>query len=434
VRFRPYMNVVLRPRPQWPVLLGTALISSATAVLLVRNFFEHEKKVRHSIRTNYGVGDPTFKRTMSQLLGPGLIGGNKVTTLQNGDEIFPAMLDGIRSAERTITFENFVFSRGQVADEFAEALAERARAGVRVHFLQDAMGCNCLHGHEMKLLKRSGVEVEVFRFLHLTKINFRTHRKLLTIDGKLGFIGGVAIADGWRGDGLQRGLWRDTHYRVEGPVVAQLQQAFTDNWMQTRAVVLHGDDYFPELSPAGDDTCQIFKSSASEGADSARIMFLFSIAAARKTIRIANAYFIPDDLCVETLIEARKRGVEVEVITTGEDTDQPLVRKVGRSRWGRMLKAGIRFFEYQPARFHCKYMVVDECWVSVGSANFDNRSLRVNEEANLNVLDGEFGPNHARIFEADKARSVEVGFDEWRRRSLSEKIVGHTGCLLRAQM
>jgi len=390
--------------------------------------------VRKLIRTDYGVGDPPFTRTMSQLMGPALIGGNKVTTLQNGSEIFPAMLDSIRSAQRTITFENFVFVEGKVVDQFAEALAERARAGVKVHFLQDAMGCNCLHGRAMRLLKRSGVEVEIFRFLHLSRINFRTHRKLLTIDGRVGFIGGVAISDDWLGDGVTRGRWRDDHYRLEGPAVAQLQQAFIDNWMQTRAEVLHGDDYFPELKPVANDTCQVFKSSSSEGADSARIMFLFSIAAAREKIRIANAYFIPDDLCVEAIVEACRRGVDVEVITTGTDTDQPLVRNVGRSRWGPMIEAGVRFHEYQPARFHCKYMIVDDCWVCVGSANFDNRSLRVNEEANLNVLDGDFARSHAKIFEQDKARSREVSLAEWRRRPISEQVSGFLGRVLRTQI
>jgi cardiolipin synthase len=359
---------------------------------------------------------------------------NKVTILQNGDEIFPAMLEGIRSAKKTITFENFVFAAGRTVDQFAEALAERARAGVCVHFLQDAMGCNCLHGPAMRLLKRSGVEVEIFRFLHLSRLNYRTHRKLLTIDGRIGFIGGVAISDDWCGNGRIRGCWRDTHYRLEGPAVAQMQQAFTDNWMQTRAEVLHGDNYFPEIVPAGDDVCQVFKSSASEGADSARIMFLISIAAARKKIRIANAYFLPDDLCRQTIIEACERGVDVEVITTGEDTDQQLVRKVGRARWGPMLEAGVRFFEYQPARFHCKYMIVDDCWVCVGSSNFDNRSLRVNEEANLNVLDGEFARLHQRVFEDDKAHSRRIGIDEWARRPVSEKIAGRLGTVLRTQI
>jgi cardiolipin synthase len=420
--------------PRWPALAAAALVGGAVGVLLVRNFFESEKKVRKLIETDYGVGEPPFVRTMSQLMGPALIDGNKVTTLQNGEEIFPAMLGAIGAARRSITFENFVFAAGDTVDEFASALAARAREGVKVHFLQDAMGCDCLRGPCMKLMERSGVEVEIFRFLHLSRINYRTHRKLLTIDGQIGFIGGVAISDEWCGDGCSRGRWRDTHYKVEGPVVAQMQQAFSENWMQTRAEVLHGDDYFPDIPAAGNQMCQVFKSSASEGADSARVMFMFSLAAARKRICIANAYFIPDDLCVETILEARRRGVEVEVITPGTDIDQRLVRNVGRARWGPMLEAGVRFFEYQPARYHCKYMIVDDCWVSVGSTNFDNRSLRVNEEANLNVMDGDFAREHVRIFEEDKSRSREITMDKWRRRPLSEKISGCAGTLLRTQL
>ena len=371
---------------------------------------------------------------MGQLLGPPLLEQNKVTILQNGDEIFPAMLDGIRSAERTITFENFLLKDGEVWKKFASAFAERARAGVKVHFLQDALGCNCLRGEAMKLLKRSGAEVEIFRFYQLSQMNYRTHRKLLTIDGKLGFIGGAGIADDWQGNGRTRGYWRDSHYRLEGPVVGQVQQAFLDNWMQTRATVLHGDAYFPELKPAGCETCQVFKSSNSEGADSARLMILLSIAAARKVVRIANAYFIPDDLCLRTLVEACKRGVKVEIITPGSDIDAKAVRAVGKMRWPALLEAGAHFYEYQPARFHCKYMIVDDCWSSVGSANLDNRSLRLNEEANLNVLDEGFAATHTKIFEEDKSNSRSVTLADWRSRPLEEKIKGRIGVLLRSQM
>jgi cardiolipin synthase len=265
-------------------------------------------------------------------------------------------------------------------------------------------------------------------------MNYRTHRKLLTIDGRVGFIGGVGISDDWRGDGKTHGWWRDNHYRLEGPVVAQNQQAFMDNWMQTRAEILHGDKYFPALSEAGTITGQIFKSSVDEGADSARMMLLLSIAAARKHIRIANAYFIPDNLCVQTLIEARQRGVKVEIVTPGPDTDAHVVRAVGKMRWPPLLEAGAEFYEYMPARFHCKYMIVDDCWSCVGSANLDNRSLRLNEEANLNVLDEGFAARHVRIFEEDKSRSRRVSFDDWRRRPLQEKIKGAAGLVLRSQM
>ena len=341
----------------------TALGSAAAAVVLTRNFLEVEKRIDRLIPVDYGPEDSRFRRTMSQLLGPPLLEGNSVTALQNGVQIFPAMLAAIREAKRSISFENFIFHEGIIANQFAEALGERARAGVKVHFLQDAFGCDCLHGAAMYLLRRSGVEVEIFRLLHLTRFNYRTHRKLLVIDGRVGFVGGVGIGDAWDGNGNSAHQWRDSHYRVEGPVVAQMQQAFMDNWMQTRAVVLHGDDYFPELAPTGDTLCQVFKSSASEGADSARVMFLLSIAAAQRTIRIANPYFIPDDFCLQTLVEACRRGVKVEIITPGPNIDMRVVRMVGRSRWGPLLRAGARFYEFQPARFHCKYMIVDERWV-----------------------------------------------------------------------
>ena len=421
-------------RSYWPSHVWTALGSAAATVVLTRNFLEVEKRIDRLIPVDYGPEDPRFRRTMSQLLGPPLLEGNSVTALQNGVQIFPAMLAAIQGAKRSISFENFIFFEGRVVNQFAEALAERARAGAKVHFLQDAFGCDCLHGAAMHLLKRSGVEVEIFRLFHLSRFNYRTHRKLLVIDGRVGFIGGVGIGDQWEGNGTSVHQWRDSHYRVEGPVVAQVQQAFMDNWMQTRAVVLHGDDYFPELAPTGDTICQVFKSSASEGADSARVMFLLSIAAARRTIRIANAYFIPDDLCIQTLVEACSRGVKVEIITPSSNIDMRVVRMVGRSRWKPLLEAGARFFEFQPARFHCKYMVVDECWVTVGSANFDNRSLRLNEEANLNVLDSDFAAQHVRVFDADKSQSHEITLADWRHRSIAERIAGRSAGLFRSQM
>ncbi len=415
-------------------MFGAAVLGGLATLFVARNFFPAEKKVRSLITADYHPGDDTFTRTMGNVLGPPLLEGNKITPLQNGAEIFPAMLEAIRSAERTITFENFLLAEGEVTDAFAAALAERARAGVKVHYLQDAMGSNCIHGRAMKLIKRSGVQVEIYRFVRFTSINFRTHRKILVIDGKLGFIGGVGISDAWKGDGRTKGLWRDTHYQVEGPAVAQLQQAFIDNWLETRTELLHGDLYFPKIETAGEHKCQIFKSSAGEGSDSARLMLLVSIAAARKTIRIANAYFVPDDLCRRTLIEALHRGVQVEIITPGPDFDAPTVRAVGKARWKPLLEAGARFYEYQPARFHCKYLLVDGCWASVGSANLDNRSLSLNEEANLNVLDKEWAQAHARIFDEDKSHSCEITLRDWHRRPFPEKVRGNLAMIFRQQM
>lgn len=410
-----------------------AFAGGVVGVFLARNFFESEKKITQLIKLPFGVDDPQFERTISQLLGPPLIGGNRVEILENGDQIFPAMLEAIASAQRTITFENFVFSHGQVTRAFCDALVAAARRGVKVHFLQDAAGCNCIHGPEVTELQEAGAQVEIFRYIHL-RFNERTHRKLLVVDGKLGFIGGAGISDQWAGNGDNPDIWRDTHYKVQGPAVAQLQQAFLDNWMQTRGCVLVGDDYFPELFPQGGEVCQAFQSSSSEGADSARLLFLLSIAAAKKSLRIANAYFIPDDLSVATLVDAARRGVSVEVIVPGKFTDQHMVRYVGKSRWKPMLDAGIRFFQFQPARYHCKYMIVDSLWSCVGSCNFDNRSLRLNEEANLNILGANFAAHHLEIFERDKAQCHEVSLDEWKARPLWQKIEGHVGCILRSQI
>jgi cardiolipin synthase len=344
------------------------------------------------------------------------------------------MLEAIRSAEKTITFENFLWAEGETASLFADALAERARAGVKVHVLQDAFGCDGLRGPSMNRLRDSPVQLEIFRAVWLSRVNFRTHRKLLVVDGSLGFIGGVGISDAWRGNGRTSGKWRDNHYRVEGPVVAQMQQAFLDNWMQTRAEVLHGDDYFPELKEKGSTLAQTFKSSAGEGADSARLMFLLSIAAARKRICIGNLFFMPDDLGIRTLVEARERGVEIEVVAPGPQIDATVVRQAARARWKPLLEAGVRIWEYQPARFHCKYLVVDGCWCSVGSTNIDHRSLRLNEEANLNLLDASFAAEHLRIFEEDKSRSREVSIEDWRNRPWKEKVVGSIAKLARLQM
>ncbi len=420
--------------PKWPKYLGAAAASSVATLFIARNFFPPEKKVRHRIKADYAVGDDEFVRTMGHLLGPPLVEGNRIQPLENGEQIFPAMLEAIRSARRTITFENFLWKEGEVTEAFATALADRARAGVKVHFLQDALGCDEVHGRAIQRMKEAGAAVEIFRFIHLTHINYRTHRKILVVDGKLGFIGGVGIADAWKGDGRTHGFWRDSHYHVEGPVVAQLQQAFMDNWMETRAELLHGDPYFPKLERAGEEMCQIFKSSAGEGSDSARLMLLVSIAAARRHIRIANAYFIPDGLTVRTLIDALRRGVKIDIITPGTDIDAKNVRAVGKTRWKPLLEAGARFYEYQPARFHCKYLLVDEDWASVGSANLDNRSMSLNEEANLNVLNEKFVAAHIAVFEEDKNHSREVTLADWRNRPWEEKVRGRAFAIFRSQM
>lgn len=411
-----------------------ALAGAAASVLISRNFLEKEKRIREIGSAEYGVGDEAFARTMSQLLGPPLVGGNHVVPLKNGCQIFPAMLAAIRSAETSICFENFVWKEGRIARLFAEALAAKARAGIPVHVLQDAIGCSDLRGPTMQLLRESPVELEIFRFLKLTRLNQRTHRKLLVVDGRIGFTGGAAIADEWDGDAGEPQLWRDDHYRLEGPAVAQMQQAFMDNWMKTHAIILHGTRYFPEIPECGNLSCQVFKSSANEGADSARVKVLLALSAARKSIRIANPYFVPDDLIRSTILRACSRGVRVEIVTSAANIDQRLVRAVGRHRWKPLLEAGVQFYEFHGALFHCKNLIVDELWVSVGSANFDERSLRINDEANLNVLDAGFARDHAGLFEQDRARSRRIPMREWQHRPTGERLAGAFGQIFRSQL
>jgi cardiolipin synthase len=269
---------------------------------------------------------------------------------------------------------------------------------------------------------------------NLDRLNNRTHRKLLLVDGRVGFTGGVGIADKWDGDADSKDHWRDTHFRLEGPAVAQMQATFVDHWLAARGAVLHGPDYFPALSAAGAMPAQVVRSSVEDNAESIRLMYLLAIASARHHIRLANSYFVPDDLSVATLVAARRRGVDVQIVVPGGDIDSALTRSASRSRWGPLLEAGIAIFEYQPTMFHCKVMVVDDLWVSVGSTNFDSRSFRLNDEANLNVLDENLARAEVAAFEADRARSTRVTLDAWRHRPRLERWGDWWAGLLRLQL
>lgn len=418
------------------VIIGVTALVTLFSTLIFRNFASPERKLDYQLR-ELAVDDPTFERCMAHLLGPPLVDGNRVTALNNGDEIFPAMLTALRNAQSTINFETYIYWAGKVGQDFADALSERARAGVRVHVLLDWLGSNRMSKSAMDKLSTAGVEVERYRPLswyNLSRMNSRTHRKILVVDGRLGFIGGVGIADQWSGDAEDPDHWRDTHYRVEGPVVAHLQAAFTDNWIKTSANVMNHIEYFPELKPVGDTSAQVFKSSPREGGDSARLMFLLSLAAARQRILIANSYFVPDDRTSQELIAATRRGVRVEIIVPGSNIDTQITRRASRSQWGPLLAADIAIHEYQPTMFHGKVMVIDDRWVSVGSANFDNRSFRLNDEANLNVMDKKFAEEQAAFFEQDKQVSRQVTFDEWQHRPWPEKIIENLAGLLRSQV
>ncbi len=420
-----------------PKIAGLVLLTALATLLAVNLVGGGEKEVRRDVTHQYAVADPQFVRAIGALLGPALVPGNRTETLLNGDRIFPAMLAAIRSAEKTITFETYIYWSGKVGKEFADALAERARAGVKVHILVDWAGSQKMEEAMLDEMRSSGAEIHKYHPPHwytLDRINNRTHRKLLVVDGRIGFTGGVGIADNWSGDAQDPDHWRDTHYRVEGPVVAQMQAAFLDNWMKVSGTVLHGEAYFPPIEPRGPHLAQMFKSSTEGGADSMHLMYLLSLAAARERIDLSMAYFVPDELALKALEDALKRGVKVRIILPGTQTDAKLVRRASRALWGPILRAGGEIYEYQPTMFHCKVLVVDSLWSSVGSTNFDPRSFRLNDEANLNIYDREFALRQIADFDNDLKRARRITYEEWTGRPWTEKAWERLWSLFGAQM
>lgn len=390
----------------------TALVSLAA----LSGCVSHEgKKVTQEVAPLYSASSAEFRQATGSLLGGNFVPGNSITTLVNGREIFPAMLSAIRSARRSVDFETYIMWNGEVAKQFAEALSERARAGVKVNAILDAQGTYKMGSENLNLMRTAGVELVKYHPLFTLdprRLNNRTHRKLLIIDGKVGFVGGVGIADVWRGNVESPEQWRDTHYKVTGPVVAQLQAAFMDNWLKARGEVLHGPEYFPPLSPTGPYTAQAFKSSPQQGDMDIHLMYLLAIASARQSLIIENAYFLPDGLMRKELADAARRGAKVEIIVPGDHIDQKAVRAASRKHWPELLRAGVKIYEYQPAMTHVKLMIVDGTFVSVGSGNLDLRSIRLNAEANLNVLNASFAAKQKQLFENDKRRSREITLDD----------------------
>lgn len=419
------------------MLIFWIIVTTLVVTMFALNFFPSEKKIQERLSAQYSVSDPQFLRSINNLLGPPLVGGNTIKALVNGDEIFPPMLEAIRGARKTICFETYIYWSGKIGREFAEALAKQAQTGLKVHVLLDWAGSFKMDDELMDLMKDAGVQVLKYhplRWYNVSRMNNRTHRKLLVVDGTIAFTGGVGIADNWLGHAQDADHWRDSHFRIEGPVAAQMQAAFLDNWIKTSGEVLHGADYFPELQTSGTHYAQVFKSSSSEGSESARLLYLLSIASAGKTVYIANAYFVPDDLSLDTIIQALKRGVSLKILLPGKHIDTEPVRRASRARWGEILKAGGQIYEYQPTMYHCKIMVVDDVWTTVGSTNFDSRSFRLNDEANLNVYDREFAREQIARIEDDLRQAREITLDEWTHRSWREKLLEHTAALLRSQI
>jgi cardiolipin synthase len=289
----------------------------------------------------------------------------------------------------------------------------------------------------LREMREAGAQVVLYnplRWNTLTQMNNRTHRKLLVVDGKIGFTGGVGIADEWTGNAQDEKHWRDTHFRLEGPAVAQMQSAFMENWIEATGAVLHGEKYFPQLERRGSAEAQVFVSSPGGGGESAQFLYLLSIVSAAKSIRMSASYFVPDNVEVEAFTAALKRGVKVQIILPGPLTDSETARRASRADWGPLLRAGAEIYEYQPTMFHAKVLVVDGLWTTVGSTNFDSRSFSVNDEANLNVYDRDFAAVQERIFEEDLKRARRVTLEEWQNRPWLSRLWERATALLSAQL
>jgi cardiolipin synthase len=413
------------------VTLGIALILGAYF------WYTSARILQDPLRLDFGPSDRAFPAALGPLLGAEFTGGNSVELLTNGDHFFPPMLEAIRGARKTITLETYIWSPGKISDRFIDALTERAQHGVMVHVLLDGMGTLKFHGADRDRLAAGGVQVVTYGRQHWWEIkpniNHRTHRKILVVDGTVGFTGGMCVDDRWLGDADSKKVWRETQLRVEGPAVREMQAVFASNWLQTTGRLLLGDDYFPEFQREGRVVAQCFKSGPGEGAEAARTSYLLAIASARKSIDIEHAYFVPDDLAMRMLLEAHQRGVRIRVIVPAIN-DSRFGRAASRSRWGPLLAAGIEFYRYQPAMLHAKTMSVDDTLVTIGSVNFDNRSFSINDEVAVNVINADLGRAHRRMFEHDLTQSRRYTLEEHEARPFYVKLADRFCGLFRSQL
>ena len=403
--------------------VGSVVAGMLLATLLFRLREPREPNFR--VPHGFGVSAPTF--VPSGLLVPDLTPGNRVEFLENGDRIFPEMLDAIRSARRTITFEAYIFWSGRVGSSFRDALAERAANGVAVRVLLDAVGSPArkLHAEDVEKMQRAGCQVA---FFHRKKpwsqgsIDRRTHRRILVVDGRLGFTGSVGFADEWLGNADAKEHWRDTQVRIEGPVVTELQAAFQENWSETTGETLAGEALFPRIAAAGNVPAEIISSSSRYAGADVKRLYSIALASAEKTIDIANSYFLPDRSAVVLMTAAARRGVRVRILVPGKVNDVPATKTAGRAAFGDLLAGGVGIWEYGGTMFHQKSMVVDGRFATLGSANFDNRSFRLNEEDNLVTDDAETARRLEEMFERDLARARAYTLEEWKARPFSQRV------------
>ena len=408
-------------RRRWPIVVLVIVMTVAVGLFVAQD----KRTVR--VRSAVPVNDPTFPDYVAALIGAPITRGDSYEVLQNGDQIYPAMLAAIAQAKRRIAFETYNFIDGEVGEKFAQALSDAARRGVAVRVVLDAVGAANAPRNLEDRFREAGVKTAWFNRLSIWTIehtNYRTHRKLLIIDGEIGFTGGVGVADHWLGNAQDEEHWRDTHFRINGPVVRLLEASFFDNWIET------GGPDPPHLDlaePPGATGARSIPawSNASGGINSAKLMYLYSIAGARTSVDIQSPYFILDSSIRWVLEDALTRGVSIRILTDGDHTDATSVKHASRSEYQDLLDAGARIFEFEPTMMHVKTMVVDGAWSVFGSANFDNRSMELNDEITIGAYDAVLATALSAAFARDLARSKEMTRDEWPRRPWHRKVREH---------
>ncbi|MFJ7045017.1 phosphatidylserine/phosphatidylglycerophosphate/cardiolipin synthase family protein [Streptomyces sp. NPDC101112] len=361
-----------------------------------------------------------LRRRLERLIGVAATEGNDLVPLRNGDEIFPAMLGAIRSARHTIDMMTFVYWRGQIARDFAAALAERADAGVRVRLLLDGFGAKEIEGRLLDLMTDAGVQVAWFRkpvWLSPFKQNHRCHRKALVVDEHTAFTGGVGIAEEWCGDARTPSEWRDTHVQVRGPAVDGIAAAFAQNWAECHDELFDHRDRFTEHPQVGSSVVQVVRGSASIGWQDMQTLIRVMLTSAEERFRLATAYFAPDTYFIDLLRDTARRGVRVEILLPGPHTDQRACQLAGQHHYTRLLQAGVRIRQFQPTMMHAKIITVDSVAALIGSTNFNRRSMDHDEEVMLAVLDEEFTAALDRDYDADLENSVDIDLARWRRRA-----------------
>lgn len=406
---------------QW-IALSLAFLG---LVLIFCLFFIRRKTLEYKLEHSFAVSSPEFFGSALALTNPLPETGNKIELLQNGDQFFPAMLEAIRSAKKTINFAAYILKSDSMGRQFRDAFCERARAGIEVRVLLDGIGSGWdLDNSDVRMMTDAGCK---FAYYHpvqswrMDRTNRRSHRRMLIVDGTIGFTGGAAFSDKWSGNAQDANHWRDTHARLEGPIVANLQSAFQGHWVKTFGEALTGAGQFPLLPSAGNVKAQIVESHSFSSAAPIPMVQAVTFASAEKRIWIANPYCTPSDDQVDLLVKAVRRKVDVRLLLPGPHNDQPMTESAGRTAYGRLLEGGVKIFEYQPTMIHSKTMVADGHFSMVGSSNLDPRSSEINEEIDLVVYDEKFGREMEAAFEKDLQQSREYTLQEFKNRSWWER-------------